>query len=410
MSRPFRALILVENLPVPFDRRVWLEAMTLTRHGYDVSVICPKGKGFDKAFEEREGVHIYRYGLPVEGGGGLSFVAEYGWAFLATTALSLRVALFGRGFDVVQACNPPDMFWLLGRFWKLFGCRFIFDHHDLSPEMYSVKFAREDGFLRRLLLWLERRSFRAADVVIATNESHKTVAIQRGGKTPDDVYVVRSGPDLARFRVYPPDPAYSAGKQHLLVYLGEMCVQDGVDYLVRAVKLLRDEYGRDDFHCMFVGGGPHQPAIRAYAEEQGIMDVATFTGIVTDEELCRILSTATIGIDPDPKNDWSNKSTMNKIIEYMYFGLPVVAFDLDETRVSASDAALYAEANSEVAMARSLTALLDDPARRAEMAIIGKARVRETLAWNHSETPLLAAYAKALRPRRTRVSTTPVTR
>ena len=411
MSRPFRVLILVENLPVPFDRRVWLEAMTLTRHGYEVSVICPKGKGLNKSYEELEGVHIYRYGLPIEGSGSsISFVLEFVWALLATSVLSLRVALFGRGFDVVQACNPPDTFWVLGRFWKLLGVRFIFDHHDLSPEMFSVKFGREGGFVRRVLLWLERRSFRAADVVIATNESHKAIAIHRGGKTPDDVYVVRSGPDLTRFRIYPPDPRYSAGKRHLFVYLGEMCVQDGVDYLVRALKLLRDQHGRDDFHCMFVGGGPHQPAIKAYAEEQGISDVSTFTGIVTDEELCRILSSATIGIDPDPKNDWSDKSTMNKIIEYMYFGLPVVAFDLHETRVSAVDAALYAEANSETAMAATLAGLLNDPARREEMAMIGKARVRETLAWNHSETPLLAAYAKALRSRRARVSTTPATR
>ncbi len=410
MSRPYRVLILVENLPVPFDRRVWLEATTLTRHGYDVSVICPKAKGFNASFEEREGVHIYRYGLPLDGKSGLSFVGEFVWAFLATSLLSFRIALFGRGFDVVQACNPPDIFWLLGRFWRLLGCRFIFDHHDLSPEMYTVKFGRGNGFVLQVLLWLERRSFRAADVVIATNESHKAIAIQRGGKTPDDVYVVRSGPDLARFRVFPPDRRYFAGKEHLLVYLGEMCEQDGVDHLVRALKLLRDEHRRDDFHCIFVGGGPHQPAIKAYAEQQGLMDVSTFTGIVTDEELCRILSSATIGVDPDPKNDWSNKSTMNKIIEYMYFGLPIVAFELDETRVSAADAAIYAEDNSEATMAAALNALLDDPTRRKEMATIGRARVRETLAWNHSETPLLAAYAKALRPRRAPISREPAVR
>ncbi len=410
MSRPFRVLILVENLPVPFDRRVWLEATTLTRHGYEVSVICPKGKGFNASFEELEGVHIYRYHLPINGGSALTFVGEFAWAFLATTVLSVRVALFGRGFDVVHACNPPDIFWLLGRFWKLLGCRFIFDHHDLSPEMYMAKFGRNDGFVLRALLWLERRSFRTAEVVIATNESHRTIALQRGGKTPDDVFVVRSGPDLGRFRVYPPDARYFAGKKHLLVYLGEMCKQDGVEHLVRALKLLRDKHNRDDFHCMFVGGGPHQPAIRAYAEKQGLTDVSTFTGVVSDDELCRILSSATIGVDPDPKNDWSNKSTMNKVIEYMYFGLPVVAFDLDETRVSAGDAAVYAEANSEDAMAKALDVLLDDQERRQEMATIGAARVRETLAWNHSIPPLLAAYAKALRPSRAPVSSKPAVR
>jgi glycosyltransferase involved in cell wall biosynthesis len=400
MSRSVRVLIMVENLPVPFDRRVWLEATTLTRHGYRVSVICPKGKGFDRGFEVLEGVRIHRYGLPVEGRGGrLGFFAEFLWSFLMTAWLSLRVAVTGPGFDVIQACNPPDTFWLIGRFWKLFGCRFIFDHHDLSPEMYAVKFGRADGFLYQALLWLERRTFRTADVVIATNESHRTVAVSRGGVSPDAVYVVRSGPDTRRFRAYPPEPRYLDGKRHLLVYLGEMCEQDGVDYLVRAVKLLRDQLGRTDFRCLFVGGGPHQPEIKAYAEAQGIMDVAAFTGTVSDEELCRILSTATIGIDPDPKNPWSDKSTMNKIIEYLYFGLPVVAFDLHETRISAGDAAVYAEANSELAMARAVSLLLDDPDRRAAMSELGRARVRDTLAWNHSEAPLLAAYTHQRRGR-----------
>ncbi len=385
-----RILIVVENLPVPFDRRVWLEATTLARHGAAVTVICPRMRGFTKAYEVIEGVAIYRYPLPFEASSALGFAAEFAWCFAATALLSLWVALFGRGYDVLHACNPPDTFWLLGRFWQLFGRRFIFDHHDLSPEMFAAKFGRDTGWLHRGLLWLERQSLRAADVVITTNESHRRVAMQRGGKQPGDVFVVRSGPDLARFRVHPADPAYLCRKRHLLVYLGEICQQDGVDYMVRAVQLLATE--RDDFAVIFVGGGPHQPAIKAYATEQGIDGVARFTGRVSDDELCRILSSATLGIDPDPKTAWSDQSTMNKVIEYMFFGLPVVAFDLHETRVSAGDAGVYAEANSERGLADAIGALLDDPARRASMAKAGRQRVQESLAWEHSVAPLLAAY------------------
>jgi glycosyltransferase involved in cell wall biosynthesis len=390
-----RVLIIVENLPVPFDRRVWLEATTLARHGYVVSVICPKAKGLNASYERLEDIDIYRYPVPVDAGGALGFIVEFAWCFLASAWLSLKIALFGRGFDVIHACNPPDTFWLLGLFWRPFGRRFIFDHHDLCPEMYAAKFDRTGGFFYQGLLWLERRAFRTARVVITTNESHKKIAVERGGKAPDDVYVVRSGPDLKRFMRHPADPAYRRGKAHLLVYLGEICKQDGVDHLVRAVKALRDDLGRSDFFCLFVGGGPHQPAIKAYAEEQGILDVADFTGRVSDDELCRILSSATIGVDPDPKNPWSDKSTMNKVVEYMYFGLPVVSYDLHETRVSAGDAAIYADANSEIALARALDALLDDPAQQALMAERGEARVRTALAWDHSVAPLLAAYDRA---------------
>jgi len=390
-----RVLIIVENLPVPFDRRVWLEATTLARNGYAVSVICPKAKGLTASYERLEDIDIYRYPVPIDAGGALGFIVEFAWCFLASAWLSLKIAFAGRGFDVIHACNPPDSFWLLGLFWRPFGRRFIFDHHDLSPEMYAAKFEREGGFFYRALLWLERRAFRTARVVITTNESHKKIAVERGGKDPDDVFVVRSGPDLKRFNRYPPDPEYRRGKPHLLVYLGEICKQDGVDHLVRAVKALRDELGRTDFFCIFVGGGPHQPAIKAYAEAEGILDVADFTGRVSDEMLCRILSSATIGVDPDPKNPWSDKSTMNKVVEYMYFGLPVVAYDLLETRVSAGGAGLYAEANSEIALARAIDALLDDPSRQAAMAELGETRVRTALAWDHSVAPLLAAYDQA---------------
>ena len=390
-----RVLIVVQNLPVPFDRRVWLEATSLRRAGYAVSVICPKAKGFNKPFEVLEGVWIYRYPMPFEAKGALGFVAEFAWCFVWTALKSLKVQLGGQGFDILHACNPPETYWVLARFWRLFGKRFLFDHHDLSPEMYGAKFGGESGFVYRMLLLLERMTFRAADVVITTNESHKRVAVERGRVAPNAVYVVRSGPDLGRFSTYQPNADWKRGKRYLLAYLGEMCVQDGVDHLVRAVRLLRDEAGRTDFHCVLVGGGPHQQAIRKYAGEQGVSDLCTFTGRVSDEELCRILSSADVAVDPDPKTPWADMSTMNKVMEYMYFGLPLVAYDLRETRFSAQRAAVYAEPNNERDLACQIGALLDAPGERETMARYGRERVRSALAWEYSVPNLLAAYAHA---------------
>jgi glycosyltransferase involved in cell wall biosynthesis len=387
-----RVLIIVQNLPVPFDRRVWLEATSLTEAGYAVSVICPKAKGYTASFERLEGVDIHRYGLPIDAHGAVGFVVEFAWCFLRSFMKSVRIALAARGFDVVHACNPPETYWMLAWFWRLFGKRFLFDHHDLSPEMYAAKFGRDSGPMYQGLLFLERMTFRSADLVITTNESHKRIAEARGGLRPERVFVVRSGPDVARLKVYDADPAWKQGKPFLLVYLGEMCKQDGVDHLVRAVRILRQDLRRDDLRAVFVGGGPEQPMICAYADEQGVGDLCTFTGRVSDDDLCRILSSADVAIDPDPKSDWSDKSTMNKIMEYMFFGLPIVCYDLTEHKVSARDAALYVEPNSERALADGISALLDDPARRARMARYGAARVREKLVWQHSVPPLLAAY------------------
>jgi glycosyltransferase involved in cell wall biosynthesis len=403
-----RILIVVQNLPVPFDRRVWLEATTLSRAGYRVSVICPKAKGFNTARETLEDIDIYRYSLPIDAGTKLGFAAEFVWCFVATALLSLRVALFGRGFDVLHVCNPPETYWLLGWFWRLFGVVFLFDHHDLSPEMYEAKFGG-GGLILKILLWLERRTLRLAQVVITTNQSHKTVAMERGGKPADDIYIVRSGPQLARFRRYPPDPAWRQRRRHLLVYLGEICKQDGVDHLVRALKRLTEVHGFNDFHCVLVGGGPHQPAIKAYAAELGLEGVTTFAGRVSDELLCRILSSADIAIDPDPKNAWTDKSTMNKIVEYMYFGLPIVCYDLTEARVSAAEAALYVEANNEDALARGIIQLAGDDEACQRMRGFGMQRVRDALAWDYSEPLLLAAYDKAMTLAGARVPASPPT-
>jgi glycosyltransferase involved in cell wall biosynthesis len=389
-----RVLIVVQNLPVPFDRRVWLEATTLTQAGYDVSVICPKAKGFNAGHELLEGIEIFRYPLPFDASSKPGFAAEFLWCFLLTSLLSLRIALFGRGFDILHACNPPETYWLLGWFWRLFGKTFLFDHHDLSPEMYRAKFGG-GGRILDVLLWLEKQTFRMADVVVTTNQSHKEIAIARGGKRPEDIYVVRSGPQLSRFAIYPPDPTWRQGKSHLLVYLGEICKQDGVDHLIRALKLLIDDHDFHDFHCVLIGGGPHQPVVQRYAQEIGVASHCTFTGRIPDEALCRILSSADIAIDPDPKNDWTDKSTMNKIVEYMFFGLPIVCYDLREARVSADEAARYVEANSEEALARGILDLAGDAGARARMRSFGMDRVRSALAWDYSVPPLLAAYEKA---------------
>jgi glycosyltransferase involved in cell wall biosynthesis len=337
-------------------------------------------------------VHIYRYALPVDAEDAVGFVAEFLWCFVRTAMKSVRVAVAGRGFDVLHVCNPPETYWPLGRFWQLFGRRFLFDHHDLSPEMYQAKFDSSGGLALAGLRFLERKTFQTADLVITTNQSHRRIAIERGGMAPADVYVVRSGPDLERLTVYPADPAWRKGKCHLVVYLGEICKQDGVDHLIRALKLLRVEFRRDDIHCVLVGGGPHQPSIKGYAEEIGVSDLCTFTGRVSDDDLCRILSSADLGVDPDPKNAWSDKSTMNKIMEYMFFGLPIVAYDLTEHRVSAGPAALFAEPNRERALALRIRELLDDPARLHGMGEAGRERVQAFLAWEHSAPVLLAAY------------------
>lgn len=402
-----RVLIIVQNLPVPFDRRVWLEATTLVGAGYTVSVICPRARGFDRSFEVLEGVEIHRYPLPVEATGALGLVVEFLWCFVMTLGRMVRVGVRGPGFDVVHVCNPPETYWPLGWVCHALGKRFVFDHHDLSPEMYDAKFERPSRLVARVLRRLERETFRVADVVITTNDSHATVARERGAVPADRIHVVRSGPDPARLTRYPPDPAWRHGAPHLLVYLGEICKQDGVDHLVRAVRELRDHFGRDDVHCVLVGGGPHQPAIRAYADEIGVGDLCTFTGRVSDDELCRILSSADVAVDPDPLTAWSDRSTMNKIMEYMFFGLPIAAYALTENRVSAQDAARYAEPNDERALAGVIDELLDDPTARARMSTFGRDRLERELAWCHSAPVLLQAYEQVFDGRPTPVAAAP---
>jgi len=394
-SGPKRILMLVENLPVPFDRRVWQEATTLREAGYAVSVICPTGQGCEARFESIDGIAVYRYRLPVEAAGAAGYAIEYAAALLLTFVLAWR-ALLARGFDAIHACNPPDLFFLIGAFFKLFGKRFVFDHHDLCPELFEAKFGRR-GPLYRVLLQLERWTFRTADVSIATNGSYRRIAIERGGMRPERVFVVRSGPSLDRLRRLPPDARYRCGRRHLVGYVGVMGRQEGIEYLLRAVHHIVFERGRRDIHFGLVGGGTSLPELKALAAQLGIAEYVTFTGRVPDDQLLALLNTADLCVNPDAANELNDKSTMNKIMEYMALGKPIVQFDLTEGRYSAQAASLYARRNDPIDLAARIVELIDDPERRAQMGEYGRRRVADELEWRHEAPKLLAAY-RALWP------------
>ncbi len=390
-KRARRVLIIVENLPCPFDRRVWQEARTLNSSGYTVSIICPKGKGHELPFEMIDGIAIYRHSLPFEASGPLGYLLEYSWALIAEFYLSIKV-LISRGFDVIHACNPPDTIFIIGRFYKLFGKKFLFDHHDINPELYEAKFNRRD-FFYRLMVLLERWTFRTASVSIATNESYRRIAIERGGMAPDRVFVVRSGPDLSRLKIMPPVTALKMGRKYLVGYVGVMGRQEGIDLLLKSVRYLVVDKRRSDIHFGLVGGGTELPALRAMADSLGVSDYVTFTGRVPDQELLQMLNTADVCVNPDLANEMNDKSTMNKIMEYMALGKPIVQFDLTEGRVSAQEASLYARQNDSVDLAEKILALLDDEAARIRMGEFGRARVLKDLSWDHEIPRLLAAYS-----------------
>ena len=390
MGKQRSVLILVENLPSPFDRRVWQEAAALRDAGYAVSIVCPTGKGYDRKFEVIDGIHIWRYRLPAEGEGALGYLVEYTVALLSTFVLSFKV-LFARGFDVIHACNPPDLFFLIGGLFKLFGKKFLFDHHDANPELYEAKFGRKD-FLWKVMVWLEKLTFRCADVSIATNESYRRIAIGRGGMPPERVFVVRSGPSLERMKITPPNEALKHGRRYLVGYVGVMGRQEGIDYLLRAVAHLVHDLKRTDVHFALVGGGTSLEEMRMLAKRLGVSDYVTFTGRVPDAEMLAVLNTAELCVNPDVANEMNDISTMNKIMEYMALGKPIVQFDLAEGRFSAQAASLYARRNNAFDLAVKIAELLDDPARRAAMGAFGRQRVERELEWRYEVPKLLAAY------------------
>lgn len=388
-----RVLIIVQNLPVPLDRRVWLEARTLRQNRYRVSVICPKSKEYPRSFEVIDGIAIYRYRIPFDAQSPFAYVMEFIYAWLATALLSLRV-LFRQGFDVIHACNPPDTFFLLGLFYKLLGKEFLFDHHDLSPEMFLAKFRGRNGLIYQSLILLEKLTMKTAKVILSTNESYRQIAIHRGHKDPADIFIVRTGPDLEQIKPVEPDESLKRGFRYLVCYLGEMCTQDGVDYLLRAAHYVKNGLKRNDVGFVLIGGGPAVPMLKDLSHTMGLTDLLWFTDRLSDQELCRYLSTADVCVDPDPWSEWANNSTMNKILEYMAFGKPIVAFDLKEIRNSARRAAIYVPPNDVRLFAEKIVYLLDDPALRQKMGEYGRQRIINQLSWQHTSPPLLAAYKK----------------
>jgi glycosyltransferase involved in cell wall biosynthesis len=394
-----RILIIVQNLPVPFDRRVWLECQALVSAGYRVAVVCPKGRG-DSAYEVIDSVELYKYRPYAPGGSKFSFVAEYAYSFLATAWVTLKARRSGR-FAVIQACNPPDIFWPLAMaFRAIEGTRFVFDHHDLCPELYESRFPGGAKLPRNGLLALERRTHRAADHVIATNDSYREIAVRRSGKPAAEVTVVRTGPDPQRLKPGEADPGLRRGRRFLAAYIGVMGPQDGVDIVVRAADIVVHKLGRDDIAFTLIGSGDCFDELVALRDELGLAGHVEFTGRAPDELVAHILSTADAGLSPDPKNPLNDVSTMNKTMEYMAFELPVVAFDLRETRVSAGEAAVYVEPNDEYAYAEAIVALMDDEPRRARLGKLGRIRVEQELAWEHQKRAYLGVYGRLVSGRK----------
>jgi glycosyltransferase involved in cell wall biosynthesis len=397
-SQRIRLLIVVQNLPVPFDRRVWLECQALVAAGYRVGVVCPKGSG-DPGYEVVDAVELYKYRPYAPGGSKFSFIAEYLYSFAATAWLTLKARRTGR-FAVLQACNPPDIFWPIALALRVADrTRFVFDHHDLCPELFQSRFPDGPALPYRGLLALERRTHRTADHVISTNDSYRQIAIRRSGKKPRDVTVVRTGPVPEKLERGPEAPELRRGRKHLVAYIGVMGPQDGVDIVVKAANVVVHELGRDDIAFTLIGKGDCFDELVALRDELKLNGHVEFTGRAPDKLVKRVMSTADVGLSPDPKNPLNDVSTMNKTMEYMSFELPVVAFDLIETKVSAGDAAVYVKPTGDPEQdvrnyARAIVDLIDDESERLRMGKFGRARVEDELAWSHQERAYVGVYHK----------------
>jgi glycosyltransferase involved in cell wall biosynthesis len=394
-SGPTSVCIIVENLPVPIDRRVWCEARALRAAGYNVFVICPKGKNSCSAsYEILDGIHIYRH-RAWEASNAFGYLVEYTWALIAELYLVLKV--FGRSrFRILQGCNPPDTIFLIALVLKPFGVKFIFDHHDLSPEVFQAKFGGSGGLFGALTRLAEKWSFRVARVSIATNESFKEIAIKRGGKRPEEVFVVRNCPDLTAVRRGAVRPEIKQNKPLLVAYVGFMGQQDGLDLLLRAIEHLVKIEKRQDTHFLLIGKGSMLPELQETAAKKDLNGFVTFTGQVPHEEVVSYLSSADVGVAPDPKTPMNDNSTMIKIFEYMALGLPVVLFDLKEGRRSAGPAALYAKPNDPIDFANQLKRLLDSSELRRQLGACGRKRIEESVNWQAEQNILLQAYSTAL--------------
>jgi glycosyltransferase involved in cell wall biosynthesis len=388
-----RILIIVENLPVPFDRRVWKEATSLRTNGYEVTVLCPRGKGFSRNCEELEGVRIYRHPMPKEGNSSAGYLNEYScalfWQFLYAWWIYFR-----RGFDVIQGCNPPDDIFLVALPFRILGVKYIFDHHDANPELYLSKYGKK-GIFYDIQLWLEKMTYRFSHIVIVTNFSYRDLAISRGKKSPQDVFIVRNGPDASTFKALAPKPELKYGKRYLVGYVGNMSVQEGLDILLDTALHIKN-MGRHDIHFTCVGGGPGLAELANSVTKKGLQETVNFTGRIPDEQLLDILSTADVCVNPDKPCEMNDISTMIKIMEYMALGKPIVQFESKEGRFSAREASLYARKEDPVAdFANKIIWLLENPEERKKMGDFGRRRIERELAWEHSVGNLLAAYDRA---------------
>jgi glycosyltransferase involved in cell wall biosynthesis len=392
-GRGRKVLIVVENLPVPFDRRVWAEATTLAAHGYTVSVISPKGNGFEAEYEHLDGVHVYRHDLPPEGNSAGGYLREYGSALWNELRLAMKVKR-ERGIDILHGCNPPDLIFLVAWAMRLFGVRYLFDHHDICPELYEAKFDKR-GLLWKAMVLFEWLTFKTATVSIATNESYAEIARRRGGMKAEDVFVVRSGPKIEKLEIRPPRVELKKGAKFLIGYVGVIGQQEGLDLLVASAEHMIRNMGRTDVHFGIVGGGPALEEIKADVAARGLDGYFTFTGRAPDDLLLDMLNTADVCVNPDRVSPMNDLSTMNKIMEYMTLAKPIVQYELKEGRASAAEASLYATPNDTVDFAEKVVTLLEDPTKREEMGRIGRERVQAALSWAHSVPNLLAAYDRA---------------
>lgn len=389
-----KVLIIVENAPVPFDPRVWKEALSLSENGYEVTVLSPRDEGYKRGYEVLKGVRIYRHPMPREGNGLFAYLSEYFCALFFQFWYAWWI-YFRHGFNVIQGCNPPDTIVLIALPFKLLGVKYIFDQHDANPELYLSKYDRAD-MLYKAQVWLERLTFHFSDVVMTTNRSYRELALTRGGISPEHVFIVRNGPDLNTFRAVPPLSDLKYGKRYLVGYVGTMSIQEGLEILLDVALHIKNS-GRTDIHFTCVGGGPGLAGLRKLTLDKGLDDIVNFTGRVPDKELLDILSTADICVNPDKPCTMNDISTMIKIMEYMALGKPIVQFDLKEGRFSAEDASLYASTEDQVAdFAAKILWLLEHPGERDKMGKLGRKRVEEQLAWDYSVEYLLAAYRKAL--------------
>ena len=393
-SETFRVLFLIENVPYSLDTRVRRQAHALRAAGGSVTVICPGPAGVGARV--RDGVRVYHYPKPSFGGGFAAHIAEYAVSLVCHSLLTLWVAL-GHGFDVIHVANPPDLLWLVAAPYRLFGKRFIFDHHDLVPELFAVRFGARMPRLQSLMLALERRSVRLANHVISTNETFRRMAIERGGKAPEEVSVVRNGPWLERdFRPMAPDPRVRALGRVVVGYLGIMNDQDHLDHLLEAARIVRFEAGRSDIAFLLIGSGDAYPKLLRLRDAMTLSDAVHMPGTLPWDDVLAHLSAVDICVQPDPPTAFNRHLTMNKLMEYMALGKPSIAYDMPETRFSGGDAVMYVPGESAHALARAILELADDQARREELGLRARQRIESSLAWEHQAHNLIEVYRRVL--------------